>query len=319
MWHGGISYPNDLLSFNRFFQAFAYIWGKVAVNVFVMTSGYFLCTKDNFEIKRIIPLVAKAFSFVIIGLIIGYYVLHIEIENTQILLKNIFPVIFGKWWFFSSYIFMYLCYPYINILIKNMNIKQHKTLLILLTFILVVITTLRGAVLDHANIAANVTWFTYLYLIAAYIRIYDDAFKKINGRWLIIFILSLIGICASYVIHTLTKNYVDRVFFFDNNRPFIILLSVSLFMIFKNLNIKYSKTINVISSTTFGIYLLHDNNYLRAYIWQDIFKINTFAYSRYLILYVILVAIIMFVCCSIIDYFWQKTIGTIIYKALNKN
>jgi len=97
----------------------------------------------------------------------------------------------------------------------------------------------------------------------------------------------------------------------------IFLISFLLFLGFKKTNIKYYNFINKIASTTFGIYLIHDNSYIRSFLWADFFKVNGFENSNFLIPYSIYICFIVFVTCTIIDLIRQYTIEKYYMKCIS--
>lgn len=75
------------------------------------------------------------------------------------------------------------------------------------------------------------------------------------------------------------------------------------FMYFKNLDIKYSKLINTIGASIFGVSLIHANSdTMRRWLWRDLFD-NVGHYNNKLFwLSPIIICIIIFIVCIIIDY-----------------
>ena len=62
-------------------------------------------------------------------------------------------------------------------------------------------------------------------------------------------------------------------FVIDSNKLIAILTAVLAFLYFKGLNIKYNKIINLISASTFGVFLIHANSdAMRNFLWVDLFK-----------------------------------------------
>lgn len=85
-------------------------------------------------------------------------------------------------------------------------------------------------------------------------------------------------------------------------------MAITLFMGFVTLKMNYHKWINMIASATFGVYLIHDSSYIRYYLWTNIFKINQYQDSTFLILYSILVVFILYVSCTMIDLIRKKLV-----------
>ena len=82
---------------------------------------------------------------------------------------------------------------------------------------------------------------------------------------------------------------------------FAVTGSVSMFMWFKNFELKQSKAINTIASATFGVLLIHANsNQMRQFLWCDLLKNTTLYASKYLAIHAIFsVASVYFVCVAI--------------------
>ena len=111
----------------------------------------------------------------------------------------------------------------------------------------------------------------------------------------------------------------DKIFYFSGQgSPFILALSVLLLIIFKNLKIKNNKMINKIAATTFGIYLVHDNIFLKEIIWKQIVRGNEFINSPLLIINAICGVIGVFIISMLIDIIVEKLIVKNFVKILSK-
>ena len=53
----------------------------------------------------------------------------------------------------------------------------------------------------------------------------------------------------------------------------------------------------------FGVYLIHDDNLVRPFLWETLFKDASYANSNLLILYSIAVIILVFIVCTLIELF----------------
>ena len=87
---------------------------------------------------------------------------------------------------------------------------------------------------------------------------------------------------------------------------------MSIFLVFEKINIK-SKFINKISALSLGVYIFHENMYIRTRIYK-LFKIdNGNIYSLRFILYIFFIALVIFIIGIIIDYL-RKVIFDFISK-----
>lgn len=80
-------------------------------------------------------------------------------------------------------------------------------------------------------------------------------------------------------------------------------MAVSLMYWVKNWRPHTSKTINFISATTFGVYLIHDNPITETVLWNNWLHMPTLFMepTLHLILVVLVVCPIVFIVCSLID------------------
>lgn len=105
------------------------------------------------------------------------------------------------------------------------------------------------------------------------------------------------------------------------NSILIFTLSISTLILFSKIDIGNIKWINIISSATFGVYLIHDNKLMRDFLWVKIFKNSTYIKSNQLILYSIIVILIVYILCTLIDliriYILEKPI--LEFLSRNKN
>ena len=74
-----------------------------------------------------------------------------------------------------------------------------------------------------------------------------------------------------------------------------------LFIGFLKTDIGYKPVINTISSATFGVYLIHDNKYIRPFLWKTLFKNASYAENNILIPYSLLVIAAVFIGCTVIE------------------
>lgn len=222
------------------------------------------------------------------------------------------------YWFVTSYVAMYLLSPFINKVINNMEKTQHKTLIIILGVLLSVIPT----IIFGTNICnSNLIWFIYLYIIAAYIKKYNIEFAKKHRTYLINSILIwlfMFGISAfCYFIRTKIPYIGTKEVYLNEMHTLpMLLLTISTFMYFKNMNISKSKVIEFCAKGVFAVYLIQMNASLRVYLFSDILKIQDFHSANPLILisYILVTSMILFIGGILIETIRRKLIEEPIFK-----
>lgn len=218
------------------------------------------------------------------------------------LLKSCLPTISSLYWFATTYVLMYILSPYINIFIQNLKQDNFEKLIAILMIIQVIIPTFTTRNFGFNNL----TWFISLYLVGAYIQIYG--FKAINTKRKANLILG--GCCIFLIGETLFFDVLGLKYNFFNGRysyflrinslP-VVISAIAIFYKFQSKNIQYNKWIHFISSSTFGIYLIHDNYFMREFIWKDILPSIQWYSSIYFFAYSTICIIGVFVICMLID------------------
>lgn len=97
----------------------------------------------------------------------------------------------------------------------------------------------------------------------------------------------------------------------------MLLISFLMFIGFLKINIGYNRIINIISSALFGVYLIHDNSYVRPFLWKTIFN-NAWFKSNLFIPYSIMVIALVFIICIAIEFFRIYVLEKHYMKSLNK-
>lgn len=309
----------DVLSANSIF-ALVFGWGgKTGINCFVLITGYFMCQSD-ISVKKFLKLFLEVeFYKVVINIIFicsGY-----ETYSMQTLFRRLVPVYGIGTDFTQSYLIFYFFIPYLNLLIRNMNEKLHRNLIILC----LISDTLIQTFFLAPNAFTYVGWFMVLYFIASYIRRCSEGdykhsklsrnFFDNKGIWRNATLLSLLlswgsVVCGAWYFSISGRNFIYSLVS-DSNRIFALITAVSSFLYFKNLHLKYNKAVNTIAATTFGVLLIHANSdTMRQWLWKDTLN-NVGAYHSSFLYFVChaFVSVILVFCIGIlIDIFRIKLI-----------
>lgn len=263
--HSGFAFDNTL-SINRLYVQILSFGGKLGVNIFILITGYFLCKQTEFRLKSILKFIIQVtlFSSVIYIILLLTGDINFSIGS---MVKNFLPLLYRIWWFASTYFILILLAPFISKCTQKMSRKEHLSLILLLTLIWCISSTFLFTKLEYNELL----WFIYIYIIASYIRNYKvDFFDKYNK---IILLLSFLFIILSFVTFDLLGTRIN--FFQRNTAHFIqmsslpiLLMSISFLCLFKNMKEIKSSAINKLSACMFGIYLIHDNPYIRKILWK---------------------------------------------------
>lgn len=317
--HGGFNFSISDISINKFWTQFLLLGGKIGVNIFVLISGYFLINVKQLKISKILKLWLQIFTYSI-GIFTICVVTGLIPYEPQELKRNLLPITYSCWWFASTYFVLYLIFPYINKVLTQLDKKSYLKLIILTTICWVFIPTVSINLLYQSN---ALIWFIYLYTISGYIKLHLNNTKLSGKKSILIALLFLIIYFSILIIYYFVglkfPFFAKRVTsFFEMQKLPIVLISIFLFIGFLNLKIKYNKIINLIASATFGVYLIHDNDYIRNFLWNILFKNATFSNNNLLIPYSLFVIVIVFLVCTIIELFRIYVIEKNYLKFVNK-
>ena len=299
----------------------------IHVDSYVLLTGYYQ-SKTKFKQKKLWGIINSSWFYrIVIVLAFSYFGL-INIGKVEFI-KNILPVTLDNYWFIKCYILLYCLSPFLNKLIDSLNAKQFKRLIIVGFIINSIIPTITGGefFLNNGYTLYN---FIYLYLLGAYIRKYpidkSSFFNKFSKKKVFLIMITVFILCVLlnfliYIIGGKIENinkgfelisiYIKRGSLAYTN-PLIIIQAVAYFYIFTNISIK-SKLINKISGLMLGVYMIHCNDYVTAYIYKWLGIVDGNYNSIRFIINIFGAAILIFVVCSIIEYI-RQILFRFIYK-----
>ena len=148
----------------------------VAVNVFVLITGYFMVTSES-KPSRLIKLYFQVEFYSVLCLLASKVIFRQPIGLKNIL-NTIFPITSGSYWFVSAYAILLVLVPFLNRFINSMSKQQHLLSIILLSILFCVIPTFMFWSRDILGNGYNFIWFIVLYTTAAYIRLYSNEITR---------------------------------------------------------------------------------------------------------------------------------------------
>lgn len=327
-YHSGYILDSSVSVLNKVTVDVFLIGGKIGVNIFLIISSYFLINKE-FKPSRLIKLALEIFFYSSIIYLLFLITGQIEF-SFESLIHNFFPILTLRYWFITPYFIVYLLSPLINKLIKKLNQKQHLIFVLIvvlvqagITFCLNLNSTPFGTVAIQsdvsilttvfnyfARIISSACWFFTLYLIAGFIKKYPTKISQSFFINLLSFIISL----SLIILVQIFFNYP----LYEMSTITCLIASVSLFNIFNSIKKPInSRFINIISQTTLGIYLIHDNKLMRPFIWKNILNCSNLINNKLFPLISIGIVLAIFIICCLIDLFRIYCVEKPIFKLFN--
>ena len=303
MCHGiGSDYAFDLQQpvslFNFTFSDFILVIGSIAVNLYVLVSGYFLIN-TKFKISRIIRTWVSALFYSVV-ITTTFLLLSLEPWSIVTLGKSFFPLSTDAYWFVSQYIGLLILSPFLAMLVRQLSYRQYVALLIGMgLMVLSVIPDFplgKRFSISHGN---SVWSFVYLFFIAGFIRLH---LKRIPMGKLVVTVLGLALLTMVSEMVLGFHNGVGHLLWFNYN-GILLFLSVAVFVFIRQQQIPetgiWSLMVKV-APYTFGVYLIHDHLLMRDWIWKTL-SMTSYANQWIYVLAVMVVCVLIFAICILID------------------
>lgn len=284
--------------------------GKIGVDVFVLISGYFLAS-GKIKITSMLRVLFEAWFYSLtLGIACANFVPDIFVVKD--FLKSFLPTNNGLPWFVTAYLGMYLVAPWLSKLGNDLSREQFKSLILLGFCIFSLVPTLTGCMF----VTGDFSWFCYLFMVACYIRRFEitaPVSKVLCIGGLSFLIASvLVGelVCLKLPVFSRYVTYFANMYTVPT-----LTASVGLFCIFKALKVPTIKPINRIAQGAFGVYLIHENVFVRELLWPNFGFV--FAGSFLVeILLAVLATLGIYACLSCIDLIRQRLLETPFFKFL---
>ena len=138
----------------------------VAVNCFVLISGYFLSQK-NVSLKKIVALWFQVWTYSVAIYLVLCAMPGVDVNfSIPALVECLCPLLSNQYWFFTCYLLLYMFSPVLNRLIAVWDQQEHQKILIALIAIFSIIPSINiWGDSFGTNRGYSLIWFSVLYLI----------------------------------------------------------------------------------------------------------------------------------------------------------
>lgn len=268
----------------------------VGVNCFILISSYFLID-SQFKLGKLIHIWLQTFFWSVFLCII----LNWNGFQYKQIIKSLLPISFNQYWYISQYFALYILSPFLSHFAKSMTKKQY---VLFLSIILSFSVIWRNVYLINAT--TSLDWFLVLFFVGGYLNRFFT--RKYN--WGILFIVSIFLWVFTYNLKILStvvlfhKTFAYGTWNVNYNSIPILISSILLFLYFRNMKINneiISKITLTLSPLMLGVYLIHDNMYIREILWKKlnlslIDNTNSYLYKW------IISFLLIFIFCICLEY-----------------
>ncbi len=302
------------------FFLMALIWNFVmfAVDVFFVSSAWFLTDSKGIKRNKVMAIIADVWIISVIFLVC-FLVGGVPVSG-KLIIKSLLPTIFSNNWFITCYLILYLIHPLLNIVIKGIDERAHRIVVLTGLFGYCIITAISEYLLFYSKILV----IMIIYLTVAYVKKYmakraDD--PKING------LLFTVSFAINFAVICMINIFGGRIGFLQGmlmhsntiQNPFLIVMAITSFNLFRNMSF-HNEIVNSMAGLTLYVYIIHENilfrTYARPWIWDRLLK--SYGYEHILACAVCF-AVFIYVCSFAAGKLYYMTVGRIIGHLLKKH
>ena len=219
----------------------------------------------------------------------------------------------GKYWYVSAYAGLFVLIPFLNGGINSLSEEKAKVYMGLLFCVFTVIPTLARHDTFLANSGYSTFWLAYLYVIGACLKKYGWGAEMQPGKAVGMYICCVLlswGIkmgCEGITAYLLGEPKTGFSFIAYTS-PTMVAAAVFLFFAFKNCSVppKMIGWISSVSPAAFGVYLIHEHEYISGHFIADRFTGLAQFSTPVMIICVLGAAATIFGGCLLIDWIRHK-------------
>lgn len=262
-------------SFVNYFAWLMEAFCIVAVNCYVLISGYFLA-EAAWKPGRVISLLCQVlFYALLIPCVLVIFGMAGKELGVYDWIGCVLPIETEHYWFATSYLLMYLFAPFLAAGIRQLEKRQLQIAALLLLCFFSLGKTIFPVPLVTDQYGYSFGWFLCLFVTAGYIRRYGIAWLEKRSHAVAAYVSASLLIWGTSLCSHMLSGRIDAFSYYENmpytyNHFFCLAGAVSLFYVFRDSEIKPGQAAEVICALapyTFGIYLLHEHILVR-YRWM---------------------------------------------------
>lgn len=237
-----------IISVGSFSRSFIMNVCIVAVNCFVLISGYF---GIKLSVRGIVKYYSQCLFYALV--LYGYTCILNSSFNFTEFVKVLFACSETKLWFVPAYFALMLLSPIINVAFNSSTSRQRVLCLLLLLFVDVYLGYM------HQRIEIGRDGFELFHLLTVYYcgRFISSRPRYIHVKW---GILALLFFALMTGLHFVKLHFfaISVIYSLHYQSPCLLIASFLVFQWARNISLK-SDIVNWVASSVFAVYLIHSN------------------------------------------------------------
>ena len=271
-----------------------------SVNCFVLISGYFLSKSYSYKFTKALRIWLQALFYSILLWCIFRFALKLTDAS---FVSSALPIINNLYWFVTQYLILLVLSPFLARFCDSLDKKTYQYLLLLLFILSGTIIT--EFPLGHFLFKDSRTpTFLLLFMIAGYVARFDiHRWLEDNCGKLFLGILVLQWVGGLFLNYWYKETGFIYGAFSTSGNGLPLFTSAALLIWARKQDWNQNKTAVAITSAApfvFGVYLIHDNNFVRPVLWEKM-GVYTFWDSWLFFPRLLVICAGIFVVCLFID------------------
>ena len=319
MIHGGLDLLAAGTSGWELFEQALHTSGKLGVAVFVMITGYYQVTARFHAVKPLLLAAQTGFyGLVLFAAAFARGTLGPMTPDLALTgVRALFGALYGDYWFVTDYLCLYLISPFLNRLIRALSRRELLALLAIGFVGASLLPTLLFVDLDGSGLGAL---FVLLYGIGAYLRLYPPARRASGGALVAGAAAAQLGVVLLVAVvlpgisrdSQLLAQY--RLNLWLETSPLTIGIAAALVLGFSRFFFQ-SRLVNRVASATLGVYLLHDNAYVRPALWGHL-QMGAHLVGWQIVWYAPVCVLGIYLACTLLELLRRRLIEPLYAPAL---
>lgn len=298
--HNASAYKALPVGICRFVVQFLFVpGGKIGVVIFFTISAWFFLEHDQTLkgcVRRIWFLEKEVFFYSIL-LMMLYAIFDKPDFNMKLAAKSLLPLIYGVWWYPTSYAVFLLFLPFLEKGLKALGRRNH----LILAMVSLGVYGVLG-LFPNAYIASD-AGFIYLFVLISAYRWYIEEKQCINLRVMVgsgailVFLFTGLSMAAKalYNIQIGSSSVIT-----ESNRLPAVLIGFGMFLFFERKEF-HSAIINTIAKGAFAVYLITDYPASEQFLWRGPLDLYTIGTHPIQLLEAVGILIAMYLACTLVD------------------
>lgn len=280
------------------------------IDIFAIASGY-VGIASSFKLSRIIRLwIQIVFTGLSVLICLDFFT-DIQVQPIDYI-KACVPIAKGQYWYMTAYFMLCFIMPVLNAGIKALPEKELRYAVMLLLGVICGESFVCSAGALGVNAGYSFEWLAVLYVVGAYIRLYNPLDKSKTVLFGVICLCAMIVGWVPMFLQKLTlfnALQLPHLFEFGGyTSPFTVIIALCIFGLCLKVSIvsqRSRRVIGILSPTSLGVYLIHVQPvFFREVFGKSLQKLTVSGgldRGGYLCSLIILTCGI-YVACTVLDY-----------------